>query len=254
MEGCAVLDHWPYNFAQPATAATSRTSRDTSGRSRRPAGWRRARRRPASSERDGARQSARRVAMSTTPTTPPIREERTKVRMTILTPRKAPIIASILTSPKPIASTLRSRNHSLGNQPRGARRRARSRRGTSTGPGGTNQLHRKPIDDAGKRDDVGQDLVLEIDGEQHDQGAREQQPDEQQRRGPEDVPVQQEDRRGQRFDDRVAQRNREPAGPAASPEHGVAAGPGCCPTRRAAGRSRGSASGRSTTDPPSGSR
>ena len=43
-------------------------------------------------------------------------------------------------------------------------------------PGSVKRLNSEADDDAGQRDDVGQELMLEVDGEQHDQRAAEHQP------------------------------------------------------------------------------
>src|SRR5438105_2682352 len=87
--------------------------------------------------------SARLVAMSTTPTTPPIIDASTNTRTTSFRPRNAPTMASILTSPKPIASTLRRRNHASAIA-HSSPPPARMPTSDMSGPGGRNQLHAKP--------------------------------------------------------------------------------------------------------------
>ena len=80
------------------------------------------------------------------------------------------------------------------------------------------EAEREPDDDARERDDVRQDLVLEIDCEEDDERRRECQPGQEQPLGPDDEIVQQEEPACQGFDDRVARGNRGAAGRALAAE------------------------------------
>ena len=76
------------------------------------------------------------------------------------------------------------------------------------GPGGRTEREQKPDDDARKRDGVRQQMVLEVDREEHDHRAREQQPRNEERVGAEHDVVQHEHDHRHQLDDRIAERDR----------------------------------------------
>jgi len=88
-----------------------------------------------------------------------------------------------------------------------------------TGPGGRNTLHSRPATIPGS---VRQDLVLEVDGEEDDEGTRKREPHEQQRGRAKHLPVQQEDGARQGFDDRIPDGDRRTTIAAPAPEGEVA--------------------------------
>ncbi len=77
-------------------------------------------------------------------------------------------------------------------------------------------------DDAREGDGVGQQVVLEIDGKQHDQRAGEQQPDDEQRVPAEDRPMDEEDGHCGELQRRVADRDAAAALAAAAAEQQIA--------------------------------
>ena len=83
---------------------------------------------------------------------------------------------------EPVFLAARSSSRRRWRRARRRRARAPSTRGPPTRR--ADQREGEADDDAGQGDDVGQDLVLEVDGEQHDERAAEQQPRRQQRRRP----------------------------------------------------------------------
>ena len=103
-------------------------------------------------------------------------------------------------------------------------------------PGGCNEAEQESDGDAGKRDDVGQQVMLEIDREQHDQRAAEDEPRGEQRSGPVVPPGQREHRGRQRLDDRVSRRDRRAARTAAAAKERVADDRECSRTTKGRGR------------------
>ena len=131
-------------------------------------------------------------------------------------PRNAPIIASILRSPMPerlpraAASSTRSRSAYRTPPPASDARAARR-----ASPARRTKLNAKPTTMPGQRDRVRQQLMLEIDREQHDQRAAEHEARREQRaRVRSTTTPSDEHRRRQRLDDRIPDADRRAAGAA----------------------------------------
>ena len=142
------------------------------------------------------------------PTSPPSDRRRTKVSSTSFDAEKRADHREHLDVAEAHRLVLAQAVTRPPRSPRAGRRRAGCR-ASDIRPGGREQLNAKPDDDARQRDDVGQNLVLEIDGEQHDQRAGEQQPAASSGVDAEHVPVRAaKNSRGHGLDDRILQRDR----------------------------------------------
>ena len=104
-------------------------------------------------------------------------------------------------------------------------------------PGSVKKLNTNPTTMPGQRDGVRQQVMLEIDREEHDQRAAEDQARGQQERRAVVPPRAGEHQRGERLDNRIADRDRRPAGAAPAAERERSSRPGCSRTTRARGRS-----------------